>query len=72
MNKLPLTKKQEEVLEFIDRFIANNGYSPTLDEVANYFKLRSPQNAGAYIYQLIKKGKLGRKGKGRWRNLYIK
>lgn len=34
-----LTKKQKQILDFIKKFIKNNGYSPSLEETAKNFKL---------------------------------
>jgi repressor LexA len=34
-----LTKKQEKVLRFIDKFIKDNGYPPTVREMAGHFEV---------------------------------
>jgi repressor LexA len=34
-----LTKKQKQILDFIKKFIKQKGYSPSLEETAQHFKL---------------------------------
>jgi len=35
-NQMPITPKQKQVLDFVNRFIVKNGYSPSLNEIARY------------------------------------
>lgn len=53
-----LTPKQKKVLDFITSFIDKNDYSPSLEEVAKHFKLKSVSSAHQYIDSLHKKGYL--------------
>lgn len=34
--QMPITPKQKRVLDFLNRFIVKNGYSPSLNEIARY------------------------------------
>lgn len=47
----PITKRQQEVLDFIVAFIAQNNYSPTTREIANAVGLAS----GSTVYGMMKK-----------------
>lgn len=37
-----LTKRQEEILEYIIQIIEENGYCPSLDEIASHFSFSTP------------------------------
>ena len=62
-----LTPKQKDIFEFIDTFYQKNGYSPTLKEIADKFKI-STTTAHQYVEALIKKEYL-HKTKGSVRNI---
>jgi repressor LexA len=47
-----LTPKQKNVLEFLQRFIQENGYSPSYQEIANEFGLSSRSTAQKYVERL--------------------
>jgi len=51
-----LTERQKEVLGFIKQFIAMEGASPTVREVASHFGFASPLSAQLHINGLLKKG----------------
>jgi len=53
-----LTKRQKETLEYVKGFIDENGYSPTLQEIGQYFGLSSPSTIHEHIAILNKKGYL--------------
>src|SRR3972149_10602097 len=55
-----LTKRQKEILDFIENFTKNNGYSPAYREIAKYFKLSSPATVHEHISTLEAKGALAR------------
>ncbi len=59
MSSAILTKKQWEVLEFLKSFHEENGYSPSLKEIAKHFKVEIPTAQG-YLRSLIVKGAIGR------------
>ncbi len=53
-----LTPKQKNVLEFLQRFIQENGYSPSYQEIANAFGLSSRSTAQKYVERLREAGYL--------------
>lgn len=57
MNSLPpLTKKQKDVLNFIEDFIQENGYTPSYREIAQGLGLSSPSTVYQHIQALCEKG----------------
>ncbi len=52
------TKKQQEVLEFIERFIKTHGYSPTYREIMDGLGYASPATIVLHVRNLIKRGHL--------------
>jgi repressor LexA len=53
---MALTKRQFEVLEFLDRFIQTKGYCPSFVEIARNLKLSSIATVHKHIHTLQKKG----------------
>jgi repressor LexA len=51
-----LTKRQQEVLSFIEITRARAGHSPTLREIAAHFGFRSPKAAADHVTALQRKG----------------
>ncbi len=56
-----ITKKQKEVLSFVESYNKKKGYSPSLEEIRKRFKLSSVSTAHYYIKQLDKLGYLEKK-----------
>jgi len=54
--KLPLTRKQKAVFDFIDAYLAANGYSPTLEEIGAHFGMASLNAVHKHITTLEQKG----------------
>ena len=52
------TKKQRQLLEFIDRFIAQNGYSPSYREIMQGLNYTSVATVALHVSSLIKRGHL--------------
>jgi SOS-response transcriptional repressor LexA len=52
------TPKQQECLDFIERFIAEHGYSPSLDEIAAGLKYRSRTASLHLVRKLAERGRL--------------
>lgn len=55
-----LTPKQKRVLDFILHFVDSHGYSPSLEEIASYFKLHSLSTVHQFVDALQGKGYLTR------------
>ena len=55
-----LTKRQREILDFIDRFIAGNGYAPSIEEIGRRFGLSSPATVHRHLANLQEKGVIRR------------
>lgn len=55
-----ITKKQQKVLDFIEKSQKKHKYSPTLEEIQGKFKLASVSTAHYYIQQLKNKGYLSK------------
>lgn len=55
-----LTERQSEVLEFIRAYAEENGYSPTVREIAEHFGLRSTNAVADHLRALERKGALER------------
>jgi repressor LexA len=52
------TKKQRELLQFIQQFIGEHGYSPSYREIMNGLKYNSVATVALHINSLIKRGHL--------------
>jgi len=52
----PLTKRQQEIFDFILECMANNGAPPTRAEIAEHFGFKSPNAAEDHLKALDKKG----------------
>ena len=52
----PLTKRQREILDFIERTAAKQGYPPTRAEICAEFGFRSPNAAEDHLRALARKG----------------
>ena len=65
-----LTKRQKEILDFIDRFITGNGYAPSIGEIGRSFGLSSPATVHKHLAELQRKGMI-RKTWNRRRSIEI-
>jgi len=54
----PLTKRQQEIFEYISSYIDKNGYSPTYDEIKDNFGLSALSTVHEHITELVNKGYL--------------
>lgn len=52
------TKKQKELLAYIERFIAEQGYSPSYREIMNGLQYTSVATVALHVNNLIKRGHL--------------
>ncbi|MEZ4332686.1 MAG: transcriptional repressor LexA [Myxococcota bacterium] len=53
-----LTRRQREVLDFVVGFVGENGYSPSLEEIAAAFDLSSVATVHKHVKHLVDKGYL--------------
>lgn len=60
MSVKPLTNRQKEALDFINAFIRENGYSPSLKELAKFLETKNLSTAQYFIQELEKKGYIKR------------
>lgn len=57
-----LTKRQQDTLKAIKTFMADNGYPPTVREIAKIMDLSSPATIQAHLEMLEKKGYIKKRG----------
>ena len=51
-----LTKRQKQILSFIEESIRKNGYAPSLDEISRHFELHSISTIHKHLVNLEDKG----------------
>ncbi len=51
-----LTKRQKEILDFIENFISTNDYAPSFAEIGSHFGLSSPATIHQHVEALKSKG----------------
>ncbi|MFC1687086.1 transcriptional repressor LexA [Patescibacteria group bacterium] len=54
------TKRQKQILDYLTKYISENGYSPTFEEIRRHFKLSAPSTVHQHIEALLSKGFLTR------------
>lgn len=54
----PLTARQREILAWVDAYIVQHGFSPTLRELVTAFGFKSTNGAVCHLIPLRKKGRL--------------
>jgi repressor LexA len=57
---MALTRRQKQILDFIQDFVERNGYSPSLEEIGQYFGLSSVATVHKHVTNLVRKGLLRR------------
>jgi repressor LexA len=67
---MSLTKRQREILDYVDSFIDSYGYSPSFEEIANYFGYSSLATVHEHLTNLEQKGFL-RKNYNKSRSLEL-
>ncbi len=53
---LPLTKRQREILDYLNEFIEHHGYAPSLEEIGRRFGLSSLATVHKHLTNLQEKG----------------
>lgn len=59
---MALTKKQKDILDFVNAHIRANGYAPTLREIGSHFGLSSVATVHKHLRGLVEKGLITREG----------
>jgi repressor LexA len=57
---MALTRRQKQILDFIQEFITTNGYSPSLEEIGRHLGLSSVATVHKHVTNLVRKGLLRR------------
>ena len=57
---MAVTRRQKEILDFLESFVTRNGYSPSFEEIARGMGLKSLATVHKHITNLEKKGMLDR------------
>ncbi|MGA2571635.1 MAG: transcriptional repressor LexA [Terracidiphilus sp.] len=57
---MAVTRRQKEILDFLETFVSRNGYSPSFEEIARGMGLKSLATVHKHITNLEKKGMLDR------------
>lgn len=60
MEKLPLTSRQKEILEYLGSHTKDLGYPPTVREICRATGLRSPRSVSQHLQALERKGYIHR------------
>lgn len=55
-----LTKRQKQLYDYLEGFIAANGYAPTMEEIGGEFGLASPATVHKHLTNLERKGAIRR------------
>jgi len=58
---MTLTKRQKEILDYIEAHIRRRGYAPTLEEIGSHFRLHSVATVHKHVSNLQAKGLMRRK-----------
>lgn len=53
---MPLTKRQKEILDFLEAFMNENGYAPSFEEIARHFGYTSLATVHEHLENLKQKG----------------
>jgi repressor LexA len=67
---MPLTKRQREILDYIESFLESYGYSPSFEEIARFFGYSSLATVHEHLSNLERKGYL-RKNYNKSRSLEL-
>lgn len=70
MDKTPLTRRQREIVDFLQTYSVEHGMSPTLEEIAQHFGVNKVTIFG-HVSELERKGVLKRAAKGVSRGLQL-
>jgi repressor LexA len=57
---MPLTKRQREILDFLNRYGGTHGFAPSFEEIAEHFKYNSLATVHEHLSNLERKGYIKR------------
>ena len=57
---MPLTRRQKEILTFLSTYLRENGYSPSMEEIATHFKMASLNGVYKHLKALQERGFISR------------
>ena len=57
---MSLTQRQQQILEFIESYLERNGYSPSMEEIANHFGIASLNAIHKHLRILEERGAIRR------------
>ncbi len=57
---MAVTRRQKEIIDFLESFVSRNGYSPSFEEIARGMNLKSLATVHKHVTNLEKKGLLDR------------
>ena len=66
-----LTEKQQAVYLYLQRYIEDRGFSPSYDEIRQYFGFQSFQSVQKHLKQLVRKGYIRMPGKNQKRAISL-
>ena len=67
---MPLTKRQKEILDYLEDYIERNGYAPRFEEIADHFAYASLGTVHEHLENLRRKGYI-RKSYKEWRSIEL-
>lgn len=70
MSQAPLTRRQRQIVDFLTRYVQENGLSPTLDEIAEEFGVNKVTIFG-HVAELERKGVIRRAARGVSRGIQL-
>ncbi|HWP37656.1 MAG TPA: transcriptional repressor LexA [Gemmatimonadales bacterium] len=57
---MPLTRRQKQILDYLESYIATNGYAPSFEEIAQHFSFGSLATVHEHLTNLERKGYITR------------
>lgn len=57
---MPLTKRQKQILDYLESYIRTNGYAPSFEEIAEHFTFHSLATVHEHLTNLERKGYIAR------------
>lgn len=57
---MTLTRRQKQILDYLERYISENGFAPSFEEIADHFTFRSLATVHEHLTNLERKGYIAR------------